>query len=95
MLYSSFWGYVGWAYLLGVAAWPTYGRHVGSAVNLAVMGKYCQLVIGPAGSGKSTYCQTIQQHCENEGRTVHVANLDPAAEEFGYTCTVGMDLTEM
>lgn len=54
------------------------------------MGKFCQLVIGPAGSGKSTYCQTIQQHCETVGRSIHVVNLDPAAEHFGYTCAVGM-----
>lgn len=47
-----------------------------------------QLVMGPAGSGKSTYCQTIQDHCASLGklrrRTVHVANLDPAAETFKY-----------
>jgi GPN-loop GTPase len=44
--------------------------------------------MGPAGSGKSTYCQTMQHHAETLGgprkRTIHVANLDPAAEEFGY-----------
>ena len=44
--------------------------------------------MGPAGSGKSTYCQTIQDHCASLGklrrRTVHVANLDPAAETFKY-----------
>ena len=27
------------------------------------MGKHAQLVIGPAGSGKSTFCRTIQEHC--------------------------------
>mmetsp|Transcript_131785 Transcript_131785/g.196372 ORF Transcript_131785/g.196372 Transcript_131785/m.196372 type:complete len:298 (+) Transcript_131785:104-997(+) len=47
-----------------------------------------QLVMGPAGSGKSTYCQAMQQHAETLGgsrrRTIHVANLDPAAEHFGY-----------
>mmetsp|Transcript_7745 Transcript_7745/g.8952 ORF Transcript_7745/g.8952 Transcript_7745/m.8952 type:complete len:333 (+) Transcript_7745:66-1064(+) len=49
---------------------------------------FIQLVTGPAGSGKSTYCTAIQQHCATLGklrrRTVHVANLDPAAENFGY-----------
>jgi len=47
-----------------------------------------QLVMGPAGSGKSTYCTTIQEHCASLGkvrrRNVHVVNLDPAAEHFGY-----------
>ncbi|CAN7991767.1 unnamed protein product [Ixodes hexagonus] len=46
--------------------------------------RYAQLVMGPAGSGKSTYCSTIAKHCEAIGRTVHVVNLDPAAEYFDY-----------
>ena len=46
--------------------------------------RYGQLVIGPAGSGKSTYCHMIQQHCETIHRTVYVVNLDPAAEHFDY-----------
>jgi len=57
------------------------------------MGKCCQLVMGPAGSGKSTYCKTIQEHCENIKRTVHVVNLDPAAENFGYR--VAFDIREL
>lgn len=48
------------------------------------MVRYAQLVMGPAGSGKSTYCSTIVQHCEAIKRTVHVVNLDPAAEHFDY-----------
>uniref|UniRef100_A0AC34R7D6 GPN-loop GTPase 3 n=1 Tax=Panagrolaimus sp. JU765 TaxID=591449 RepID=A0AC34R7D6_9BILA len=48
--------------------------------------KYAQLVIGPAGSGKSTYCEGIQKHGEAIGRTIHVVNLDPAAEVFKYDC---------
>ena len=50
--------------------------------------RYAQLVVGPAGSGKSTYCSTIVRHCENIGRTVHVVNLDPAAEYFDYPVLV-------
>lgn len=46
--------------------------------------KYAQLVIGPAGSGKSTYCSVIYNHCLSIGRRVHVVNLDPAAESFNY-----------
>ena len=50
---------------------------------------YIQIVMGPAGSGKSTYCQAMQYHAttlsnSSRKRTIHVANLDPAAEEFGY-----------
>ncbi|ELR12798.1 ATP binding protein [Acanthamoeba castellanii str. Neff] len=57
------------------------------------MGKHAQLVMGPAGSGKSTYCDIVRQHCENIGRTVHVVNLDPAAEVFKYP--VSVDIREL
>ncbi|KAJ1971195.1 hypothetical protein H4R35_005408 [Dimargaris xerosporica] len=40
--------------------------------------------MGPAGSGKSTYCRTMMAHCENIKRKVHLVNLDPAAEHFEY-----------
>jgi predicted AAA+ superfamily ATPase len=43
-----------------------------------------QLVIGPAGVGKSSYCKIIQEHGIATKRTIHVANLDPAAENFEY-----------
>ncbi|XP_043924579.1 GPN-loop GTPase 3 [Protopterus annectens] len=48
------------------------------------MPRYAQLVMGPAGSGKSTYCCTMVQHCETVNRSVQVVNLDPAAEYFDY-----------
>ncbi|KAL8087641.1 hypothetical protein AgCh_037696 [Apium graveolens] len=54
---------------------------------------YAQLVIGPAGSGKSTYCASSYQHCETIGRAVHIVNLDPAAENFDYP--VAMDIKEL
>lgn len=41
---------------------------------------YGQLVIGPAGSGKTTYCRAIQQHALMKKREVHIVNLDPANE---------------
>jgi hypothetical protein len=47
-----------------------------------------QIVMGPAGSGKSTYCTTLQEHAANltgaRRRTIHVANLDPAADASYY-----------
>jgi hypothetical protein len=53
--------------------------------------------MGPAGSGKSTYCQAMQHHAETLGgprkRTIHVANLDPAAEDFGYQ--LAFDIREL
>lgn len=57
------------------------------------MPRYAQLVIGPAGSGKSTYCANLHQHCESIGRVVHVVNLDPAAEHFSYP--VSVDIREL
>lgn len=48
------------------------------------MPRYAQLVMGPAGSGKSTYCSTIVQHAEAINRSIQVVNLDPAAEHFNY-----------
>ena len=49
------------------------------------MSRYCQVVIGPAGSGKSTYCSNLMRHCEDISRRINIANLDPAAEYFDYT----------
>ena len=38
---------------------------------------------------QSTYCSNMQQYCEELRRTVHVVNLDPAAEHFDYSVLVG------
>ncbi|CAG0899771.1 unnamed protein product [Cyprideis torosa] len=57
------------------------------------MPRYGQLVMGPAGSGKSTYCATLQKHGEATYRSIHVVNLDPAAEEFSYNPSV--DIREL
>ncbi|XP_011156360.1 GPN-loop GTPase 3 [Solenopsis invicta] len=46
--------------------------------------RYAQLVMGPAGSGKSTYCTTMQRHGVDSKQTIDVVNLDPAAEYFDY-----------
>lgn len=46
--------------------------------------RYAQLVMGPAGSGKSTYCSIMQRSAADEMKTIEVVNLDPAAEHFDY-----------
>lgn len=46
--------------------------------------RYAQLVMGPAGSGKSTYCSIMQHSAADEMKTIEVVNLDPAAEHFDY-----------
>lgn len=44
------------------------------------MGGAAVFVLGPAGAGKSTFCQHLLQHCSAAGRTAHLYNLDPAAD---------------
>jgi len=48
------------------------------------MGRLIQIVTGPAGTGKSTYCKTIQEYCATTKRSLYVGNIDPAAEFFEY-----------
>lgn len=38
---------------------------------------------------QSTYCSTLYQHCEAVGRSIHIVNLDPAAENFDYPVATG------
>lgn len=57
------------------------------------MGKHAVVVIGPAGSGKSTLCNVLSEHYSAIGRTVHVCNFDPAADELIYTPS--MDIREL
>lgn len=47
-----------------------------------------QLVIGPAGSGKTTYCNGMQQYLTLLGRKAVVVNLDPANDALPYECAV-------
>jgi len=44
-----------------------------------------QLVLGPPGSGKSTYCGTLLDLLRSMGRPAIVVNLDPANEDPPYT----------
>ncbi|PFH34647.1 ATP-binding domain 1 family protein [Besnoitia besnoiti] len=46
--------------------------------------KFGLLVIGPAGSGKSTFCYYLHQHMQVLRRHCRLVNLDPAAEYFAY-----------
>lgn len=54
------------------------------SIKLEVKMRYAQIVIGPAGCGKSTYCSTMQRHAADKGRNIDIVNLDPAAEYFDY-----------
>ncbi|KAH9261066.1 hypothetical protein BASA81_000770 [Batrachochytrium salamandrivorans] len=48
------------------------------------MVRVVQLVMGIAGSGKSTYCECLQEHLSSLKRSAVLVNLDPAAEECFY-----------
>ena len=45
-----------------------------------------QVVIGPPGSGKTTYCNGMAQFLRALGRPVAVVNLDPANDILPYEC---------
>lgn len=46
------------------------------------------LALGPAGVGKSTFCNGIISHMQTIGRRAHIVNLDPAAEPLDYEFTI-------
>lgn len=52
-----------------------------------------QVVVGPPGAGKSTYCAGMQQFLTLAGRRCAVINLDPANDPSGYTPAV--DISEL
>ncbi|OQR71408.1 GPN-loop GTPase 3-like [Tropilaelaps mercedesae] len=47
--------------------------------------RFAQLVMGPAGAGKSTFCSSVARHAEVAKRIVNLVNLDPACEYFDYS----------
>ncbi|BEI91303.1 uncharacterized protein CcaverHIS019_0401230 [Cutaneotrichosporon cavernicola] len=49
-----------------------------------------QLVTGPPGAGKSTYCHGMYQFLTALGRPVNVINLDPAVSNPPYPCAVSI-----
>ena len=49
---------------------------------------FAQLIIGPPGSGKSTYCDGMHQFLSAIGRKSSVVNLDPANDRTSYPCAV-------
>ena len=57
------------------------------------MPRYAQLVVGPAGSGKSTYISALLEHAEATKRQMFALNLDPAAEVFNYQPSI--DIREL
>ncbi|XP_060065537.1 GPN-loop GTPase 2-like [Ylistrum balloti] len=55
-----------------------------------------QVVIGPPGSGKTTYCLGMSEFLTSLGREVAVINLDPANEHLPYKCALDIaDLVKL
>lgn len=55
-----------------------------------------QLVLGPPGSGKTTYCHGMAQYMRASGRKVAIVNLDPANDALPYPPDVDIsDLVDL
>ena len=50
--------------------------------------RFGQLVIGPPGSGKTTYCDGMAQFLRKLGRPVAIVNLDPANDVLPYKADI-------
>ncbi|KAK9831234.1 hypothetical protein WJX74_008628 [Apatococcus lobatus] len=49
-----------------------------------------QWIVGPPGSGKTTYCNGLQQYLGLLGRKCAIVNLDPANDVLPYECAVNI-----
>lgn len=50
--------------------------------------KFGQVVIGPPGAGKTTYCKAMQDFLSGIGRKIAIVNLDPANDTLPYKCSI-------
>eukprot|EP00752_Nemacystus_decipiens_P007325 g6554.t1 len=59
------------------------------------MVRFGQVVVGPPGSGKTTYCLGMCQYLKAIGRDAAVINLDPANHGEGLPYTAAVDIQEL
>lgn len=57
------------------------------------MGRFANLVIGPAGVGKTTFIGEAYEQCIKQKRNIHCFNFDPGAESVSYPIT--FDIKEL
>jgi len=68
-----------------------HGRTPRGALDSDAMVGFGQLVIGPPGSGKTTYCNGLQHYFQLTSRPCAVVNLDPANHDPPYECAVSLE----
>ncbi|EXJ55524.1 hypothetical protein A1O7_08452 [Cladophialophora yegresii CBS 114405] len=56
---------------------------------------FAQVVIGPPGAGKSTYCNGMQQFLGAIGRKASIINLDPANDPISANYTPALDIRDL
>lgn len=66
-----------------------------TATDHGYMVRFGQVVVGPPGSGKTTYCFGMFQYLEAIGRDAAVINLDPANHGEGLPYTPAVDIEEL
>lgn len=52
---------------------------------------FAQVVLGPPGSGKTTFCNGMEQFLRANGRDAAVVNMDPANEQLPYPFHLPVD----
>lgn len=59
------------------------------------MVRFGQIVVGPPGSGKTTFCLGMSQYLKAIGRDAAVINLDPANHGEGVPYTPDVDIEDL
>ncbi|RDX53117.1 hypothetical protein K466DRAFT_577623 [Polyporus arcularius HHB13444] len=57
--------------------------------------RYAVLVTGPAGAGKSTFCNGLITHLRTSKRSGHLVNLDPAANSDAFEYEPSIDIRDL